>query len=122
MAYSSNDGAVNVMIYTCLGKGHHFSVPHFSRAYGDTNDRLLFVNAVDFSLRTNEERQKSIVPNTAIPTLLESEPCCSIAVECVNCKDAHIRWEFTGPFQVSTDHSIAYKEMSLYINDLKEEN
>ena len=116
-----DQNSVNVVVTTCMGKSHYKSIWHFSRAYGDSGDKLIFVDDANLSPHIpSEERMKSIVPNTEIPTLLKHEPCCKIVVECANCKDAQLRWEFTPPFTVHEDHSIDYNEMSLYINDLKE--
>lgn len=97
---------VNVTVYTCMGKGHFFTVPHYTSCYGENNDRLLFVNAVDLT-PYSENRQESIVSNTDIPTLLKSERCCSIIVETTNC-DQTLRLTFTGKLTVNEDNSISY--------------
>ena len=103
------DAPVQVTICTCMGKGHYFTVPYFTKAYGDTGDRLLFVNSVNFSA-PREERQNTIVPNTDIPTLVKSERICSIIVESTNA-DQSLRLTFTGSFTVHEDHSISYDEV-----------
>lgn len=116
MSYNINEGEVRVTIVTCMGKSHYMTISHFTKAYGDTGDRLLFVDSADLSpFLTREERQNSIVPNTVIPSLLKSESCCQLIVECANCKEAVLRWEFTPKYHVHDDYSIDYNEMSLYI-------
>ena len=92
-----------------MGKGHYFTVPYFTKAYGNTGDRLLFVNAVDFSA-PSAQRQETIVPNTDIPTLVKSERICSITVESTNA-DQSLRLTFTGNLTVHEDHSISYDEI-----------
>jgi len=105
-----------------MGKGHYFTVPYFTKVYGDTNDKLLFVNSADLSPHsTREEREKSIVPNTEIPTLLKNERCCSLIVKCLNCKDIQLEWHFHPPFVVNDDHSISYDEMDLIITPKSED-
>lgn len=102
---------VAVTICTCMGKGHYFTVPFFTKAYGDTSDKLLFIDAVDLSpTLTSEQRQNSIVPNTEIPTLLKSERCCSIIVESRN-YDQTLKLTFTGKLSVNDNHSINYDKV-----------
>lgn len=101
-----SDSIVSVTVYTCMGKGHFFTVPYYTAHYGANDDRLLFVNAVDLT-PYSENRQESIVSNTDIPTLLKSERCCSIIVETTNC-DQTLRLTFYGSFEVNEDNSISY--------------
>jgi hypothetical protein len=106
---------VKVTVYTCMGKGHHFTVPYYTKAYGDTGDKLLFVNEVNLSPKlTIEERQNSIVPNTDIPTLIQREPCCSIIVESTNC-DQTLRLTFSGKLTVNVDNSINYDNIEHHV-------
>lgn len=111
---------VQVTVYTCMGKGHHFTVPYYTAHYGENDDRLLFVNAVCLA-PYSANRQDSIVPNTDIPTLIKSERCCSIIVEHTNC-DQTLRLTFTGSLKVNEDYSISYDrvERSTTVNSEEE--
>ena len=107
-----------------MGKGHYFTVPYYTTAWGGgfingqyyehaADDKLLFINACDLT-PYSEHRQESIVPNTDIPTLLKSEPCCSIIVESTNA-DQTLRLTFTGKLTANADHSINYDDVEHYV-------
>lgn len=95
-----------------MGKGHYFTVPFFTY-----HDKLQFIDAADIT-PYSENRLNSIVLNTVIPTLIESEPCCSIIVEHTNC-DQTLRLTFSGSLKANADNSIAYDKVERHVTLVK---